>query len=443
MENFELEISDLGMNGEGIGHFENLTCFVPYALKDEKVEVSVKKRKDTLCFCKLEKVLSKSDVRQTPKCPYFAKCGGCDLQHLKYENSLDFKTDLVKNTLLKIARLNVEVCKTISSDKHYEYRTKNVFPVGIVNGKTVVGMFEKGTHSIIEIEKCFLANEKTNAVLQAVSTFFKNKNVQGYNFATHKGLVKFVMIQTLGEKVLVTLVCTKQPNFLQELVQTLKPVCDFGLFCNINKKEGSEILFGEMKHICGLSQLQDKLFEIEYEISPFSFMQVNQSVKEKLYSFVLNHIKKDDVVVDAYSGAGLLSCMMAKKCKKVVGIEIVKSAVINANKTKDKNGIKNLENVCGDCGAELGGIVERENPNTIVLDPPQKGCDEQVLKQTLNSGAQKVIYISCNPKTLARDLLLLQEKFDVCCVQPFDMFPQTACVETCVILGSKSFAKKV
>ncbi len=443
MEKIELEISDLGMNGEGIGHFENYTCFVPYALKNEKVEASVKKQKDTLCFCKLEKVLVESSERQTPKCPYFAKCGGCDLQHLQHDKTLDFKTDLVKNTLSKIARLNVEVCKTIASDKNYGYRTKNAFPVGIVKGKTVVGMFEKGTHSIIEIEKCFLANEKTNAVLQAITNFFKNKNVQGYNFATHKGLVKFIVIQTLGEKVLVTLVCTKQPNFLHDLAQTLKTVCDFGLYCNINKKESSEILFGEMKQICGFSELQDKLFEIEYEISPFSFMQVNQSVKEKLYSFVLNQIEKDDVVVDAYSGAGLLSCMMAKKCKKVVGIEIVKSAVVNANKTKDKNNISNLENVCGDCGAELGRVVIKERPNIIVLDPPQKGCDEQVLKQALNSGVQKIIYVSCNPKTLARDLVLLQEKFDVCCVQPFDMFPQTACVETCVVLMAKSFAKKV
>ncbi len=436
MKEFDVNIVDLGMNGEGIGRLGDKTCFVPFALPKETATVEVLKEKDNLLFCKAKQIKTKSKVRVNPPCPYFETCGGCTIQHLEYKESLNFKTEQVKNTIRKIASVDADVLKTVDSDKNYNYRNKNVFPVFYDGKNIVVGMFERSSKKIVEIDSCLLADENINKTLKIVKDVFKTDG----KIKKQAKALKFVVIQSLNNQVLVTLVANKLLTNLEKLVDNLKKEFkDFGLFVNVNVNENqtSIILDGKIVSIYGNKTLKDKVCEIDYEISPFSFMQVNYNIKQKLYNAVLNEIDVNSVVVDAYSGAGLLSCMIAKKSKQVVGIEIVKPAVINADKTRDKNNIKNLVNICGDCKKEFAVVYKKFNPNILVLDPPQKGVDEGLIREILKKDIPKIIYVSCNPKTLARDLKYLLENYNIEKIQPFDMFPNTAEVETLVILKRK------
>lgn len=434
MKEFKVKIEDLGMNGEGIGRLEGKTCFVPFSLKDEEVAVSVEKEKDNLLFCTQKEIIKTSEDRVDAKCPYFTKCGGCTIEHLCYKKSLEFKTELVKNTIKKIACKDLEVRNTIASDKNYGYRTKNVFPVCVFNNNVLVGMYERGTRKIVDIDKCLLANDNINLVLKIVKEFLNTNK----DFITQAKNIKFVVVQSLKNQVLITLVATKMLKNLEDLVSRLKnEIKDFGLFVNINQNKGGVILDGKLIHIFGRKCLTDESFGVDYEISPFSFMQVNLDIKEKLYRRVLSEIVEEDIVVDAYSGAGLLSSMIAKKAKQVVGIEIVKDAVINADKTKENNKILNLTNICGDCKKEFSLVYKKYSPTVVVLDPPQKGVDSELLLELLKTNLKKLIYVSCNPKTLARDLKILLEKYNIKEIQPFDMFPNTAEVETVVVLKRK------
>ena len=434
MKDLEVEIVDLGINGEGIGRVKDKTCFVPFLLTGEKASIEVIKEKDNLLFCKAKQIKKESLDRVKPNCKYFEVCGGCSIQHLDYKKSLDFKTQLVKNTLRKIGSIDTVVLNTVASKNNYNYRNKNVFPIYFDGENIVVGMYEKSSKKIIEIDECLLADDNINKTLKIVKKFFnsdKEIKKQAMN-------LKFVVVQTLNNQVLLTVVVNKNLTNLDNLVDCLKKEFkEFGLFININEQKTSIILDGKLDHIYGLKTLKDKVFDIEYEISPFSFMQVNYDIKQKLYSEVLSKINKDDVVIDAYSGAGLLSCMIAKKAKKVVGIEIVKPAVINADKTKENNKITNLTNICGDCKKEFFSVYKDFKPNIDVLDPPQKGVDENLIKEILKTQTEKIIYISCNPKTLARDLKLLNVNYEIESVKPFDMFPNTCEVETMVVLKRK------
>ena len=434
MKDFEVDIVDLGMNGEGIGKVLDKTCFVPFSLVGEKVKVEVLKEKDNLLFCKATRTKKASLDRVTPKCKYFESCGGCSIQHLEYNKSLDFKTSLVKNTLRKIAGIDVQVLKTVASKDNYNYRNKNVFPIYFNGENIVVGMYEKASKKIVEIDECLLADKNINKTLKIVKEFFNTDR----EIKKQAKSLKFVVVQTLNNQVLLTLVANKNLNGLNNLIEILKKEFkDFGVFLNINEQKTSIILDGKLVHVFGLKTLKDKVFDIEYEISPFSFMQVNYDIKQRLYSEVLSEINDTDIVLDAYSGAGLLSCMIAKKAKKVVGIEIVKPAVINADKTKENNKIENLTNICGDCKKEFYGVYKKYSPNIVVLDPPQKGVDENLIKEILKTEVEKIIYVSCNPRTLARDLKLLCENYEIVFVKPFDMFPNTCEVETMVVLKRK------
>ena len=433
MKEFKIKIEDLGMNGEGIGRFEGKTCFVPFVLSGEEAIVVSQKEKDNLLFCEEKELVKTSCDRIEHKCPYFKKCGGCTLQHLNYEKSLDFKTELVKNTIKKIACKEVKVLKTVGSNKNYEYRTKNVFPVCVSSDRAIVGMYERGTRKIVEIDKCYLANKNINKTLKIVKEFLNEnkKNVQ------QSKDIKFVVVQSIENEIVLTFVATKMLK-LDALIERLKKEFKtFGLYININTNKSGIILDGKLVHIFGIKNLVDTCFDIKYEISPFSFMQVNYDIKEKLYKRVVAEILEDDVVVDAYSGAGLLSSMLAKKAKQVVGIEIVKEAVKNADKTKENNNITNLTNVLGDCKKEFFSVYKKYSPSVVVLDPPQKGVEEGLLLEILKTDIKKIVYVSCNPKTLARDLKILISNYDIKEIQPFDMFPNTAEVETFVVLKRK------
>ncbi len=432
-----LKIERLGANGEGVAHFEGIVVFVPFALPGEEVLAHVICDKGSFCIAKILKVLSASKERVIAPCPYFGKCGGCDLQHINYEKQLKFKTEQVCSTLKKYADIDALVNETEGSKNQFYYRNKFAFPVTEKNGEIVVGMFRKNSHDVIAIDECLLQSALAKKVVDAFKKYMIENKISAFNEITKTGTVKHIVFRESNGKFILTVVVTdKKFNNFSPLVEKLKSIkTEFGLFKNINTL-GNNVIFGEKdEHIFGLKELEITEFGISYNVNNRSFMQVNDEIKLKIYEKILHEINAGEIVIDAYSGAGLLSGIIAKKASRVYGLEIVKEATENANFLKNQNNLNNLTNLNGDCAVLLPKLAKQIGGDyCVVLDPPRKGVDKKVADAVLDSKPNKVIYLSCNPATLARDLKLLVPCYEIKLIQPYDMFPQTANVETLVSL---------
>lgn len=434
-----VDIERFGINGEGIGIIPEgdnagKIIFVKNALPTETVNVEVIKDTKTFCMGQVSECLKMAKFRKTPKCRYFNDCGGCNLQHIDNEHQVKFKTENVKNTIKKIANIDVEINDYVS-DREFNYRNKMVFPIGSKDGKATLGMFKGESHEVIEIDECLLADKEINEILVIVREYL-NENFKGYSFKEKKGVVKYIVIRVHEGNFLITVVATKKitlDNFYKVLCKRLKNV---GLSLIISDSD-DEILSGDYYQIDGLKYLEFNEFSIKYKIDNRGFLQVNDKIKSKLYAKVLENINVNDVVLDGYSGAGLLSSIISKKCKKVIGVEINHSACESARKLIIDNGITNLEYFEGDIKKYIDKCVN-DDVNVVVLDPPRSGCNIEILERIVNAkNAKKIIYISCNPATLARDLGVLNIAFDIKHISLWDMFPQTKHVETLVVLERK------
>jgi len=429
-----LDILSLNNDGYGVGKIDNQVVFVPYSLPSEKIEATIINTKNRFAIGKIDKIVISSTNRVAPLCPYFGKCGGCSLQHLNYSKQLEFKTKLVKDMLKKFGNIETEVLPCISSQQ-WRYRNKIAIPAN-----SVLGMFRKNSHDIIEIDDCIITQEWVGPLLRAFNKYIREKNIPLYNEQTKQGLIKHLVARSLNNQLLITVVITTNnlPNKDKLVEELTSNFSDFGLNININKLNNNVILSNSWKHIYGLKELKSNDFGISYTISNASFMQVNDEIKLAIYEKVLSLITEKETVVDAYSGAGLLSAIVSKKAKRCYGIEIIKEATENANYLAKQNNINNLININGDCGKELPSLVKRLlNENVaVILDPPRKGCSKSVIESLSLSKPNKIIYISCSPDTLSRDLKLLLENnlYKIKFVQPYDMFPNTPHVETIVLL---------
>lgn len=439
----KLRIDRLGFNGEGIGkipygEYENKLCFVPFSLPGEVVDVEIEEDKKRFCNAKLLNVELSSNSRINPKCPYFAICGACDLQHMSKDCQVDFKQNLVKTTLEKELKSNLDV-ENLKSLNDFYYRNKMIFPMGY-DGK--IGCFKKGTHDVVEIDKCLIVDDNINKVLEISKDFFSHSNFKGYDFVSEKGDVKYLCVRVGINQILVTVVAKNLldlQDYYNELVSKLSH--DIGISLIISDGD-NEILSGKYIHLFGIEKLRLEECGIEYLVDNRGFLQVNNDIKNFMYNEVLKYIKNTDIVVDAYSGAGLLSSILAKKCRGVIGIEINQSASSSAKELAIKNKIQNIDFVCGDVKKHLRQCLNLSNANVVVLDPPRSGCDKEVLKIIIDANYQEnkkskideIIYISCNPATLARDLSYLNNYFQIEKIIPMDMFPQTKHVETLVCL---------
>ncbi len=435
-EQFEVTIDDIGINGEGIGHKDGQTIFVPYALVGERVYVHVINVKSKFAICKVLQVLSPSPDRVTPLCPYFGKCGGCDLQHLAYIKQLSFKRQSLINTLSKMFPLPTPVAEVVHGEQYY-YRNKVSLPVGECKGELVIGLYRTNSHDIIPMTDCVIQQPFVAPLIDAVTEYAKANGVSGYSEQTEKGMLRHVVARKLNGQLLVTLVATtaKLPN-INALVDILSKRFDkIGLNINVNTKRTNVIFGDKFVPVYGEQQLQGTSHGINYPISAYSFMQVNDDIRERIYQYVLDNISPSDCVVDAYSGAGLLTAMVSIKCKHAYGIEIVASAVDDANKLVKNNNISNVTNILGDCAEQLPKLMASISGDvSVILDPPRKGCDAKVVECLLQCLPKSITYISCNPATLARDLQKLIEGYDITAITPFDMFPNTKHLETVVTL---------
>ncbi|MBQ7579245.1 MAG: 23S rRNA (uracil(1939)-C(5))-methyltransferase RlmD [Clostridia bacterium] len=441
-EEYEVEILDLGINGEGIAKINGQVVFVPFALPGEIVKILIINTKSKIAVGKVIEIIKPSEDRVNPVCPYFKKCGGCALQHLDYNKQLEFKTNLVKNNLKNIGKIEKDINMCVSSQA-YQYRNKCSIPVVDINGETIIGMFRENSHKVVPIEKCAICGDYIEKIIKIMQNYIKLNNIQGYNEEKNIGLLRHIVCRKLNNQIIITLVLTK--NFLPNsdyLINRFKSEFkNFSLWININKKPTNVILGDEFKLVYG-ENAQTDIMGLKVSVSPASFMQVNDEIRDKIYNRATEAISSEKIVIDVYSGAGVMTGITSKKSKHSYGLEIVKEAVKDADNLAKINGIKNMTNICGDASITLPKLVEKLDKSCveIILDPPRKGCSKEVLDAVLKVAPSKIIYISCNSATLARDLKILFEQsndYEIEEVSPFDMFPQTAHVETMVIIKRK------
>ena len=432
----KIKIDKLGINGEGVGRItsgvdKDKVCFVDFLLPQEVAEIDIIKNTSSFCKGRVVEIVETSKDRVNAPCPYFGECGGCDLQHLNCNSQTNFKKELIRETIEKIAKIECNPEDTVRLND-YHYRNKMVFPISVKDGKVIIGMYKPNSHEIIEINKCLIADDKINELLNNAQEFFNNNKKDEYNY------LRYLVVRVSGNELLVTIVASKKIDLADYYANLQKMTYSSGLSLVIGD-DRNNILSGKYVHINGMTKLNLCDFEIKYSVDNLGFLQVNNEIKTELYNEVVKNIKNDDVVIDAYSGAGLLTAIISKHCKHAVGIEIVDSSVKSAKDMAIKNGISNVEFYLDDVKNRLPNLLSRFENVTIVLDPPRQGCDRLVIEKILENSSKipKIIYISCGPSTLARDLCLLKEKYVINKIIPMDMFPQTKHVETLVVLERK------
>ncbi len=438
-----LDIIDFGNNGEGIAKLNGKVYFVPHAMLGEKVKVEVTKEKSSFNFCKLQEVITPSPKRVKPTCPYFEKCGGCNLQHIESQEQLNLKKYTTQNTINKISKLNVQVDDIVKSNMQLGYRNKMVFAIN-KNGDLCMHDVDG---KLFKVKYCQLTSQKINEILSIVQDFVYTYKLKGYDEKTQQGLLRYLVVRELGGKFLITLVASQAKiKNIQDLVLNLKNAgFEFGLFVNVNKEKGSLILTNDFVKIDGLDHLEGEYISqdgssIKYPISPGSFMQVNNDIKDKIYNFAQQQLNGASLIIDAYSGSGLMTAIMSKVADQVVGLEIVKSATIDADNLKRNNNIKNMNNINCDCVVGLDKVATPATKSgfCVILDPPRKGADQTVLNKLISKKPEKILYISCNPATLARDLKILAQGYDIASITLYDMFPNTSEIETVALLKAKN-----
>jgi len=453
------KVNAVGMNGEGIIKSDGTTFFVPFCLPDEEVSFKVLKVKGSVGYGKVEKVISPSISRLTPVCPVFYKCGGCQFQHVEYKKQVEFKAETVKNCFKKIAGLDVDIDKFFLSPNEYGYRNKLQLPTRFNGRENVIGFFRSNSHSVVKTDTCAIHGKWADRVIAIVNEYVEKCNVPLYEEAGGRGLLRHVVVREINGEYIFTFVVNgdKLPK-CDRLIEVLKRDFDFfSLYLNVNKADNNVILGDEYKLLYGDGEIQLEEFGVKYKIGPQAFYQVNTPVKTEIYSDVLSFIGEDKpVVIDAYAGAGVLTATLAKRAKKAYGVEIIKEACDSAKDLAEKNGIDNMSVICGDCEKVLPDLIKKiksEGEKTVVVfDPPRKGVDIKTLMSVLENKPDEIIYISCSPQTLARDvgvltgrlkfennaLINLSEGFspiyDIKFVGVYDMFAQTKHVETVVLM---------
>lgn len=435
-EEYEVKIIDNGMNGEGICKIDGITIFVPNSIKDEKCLIKIVKVNKNFCFGKLLKVIEKSPNRVEPDCTSFNRCGGCDLRHISYPYTLQMKQEKVQNLLNKALINNIKVEETLGMDEPYYYRNKAIFPVSIKDGKPFIGIYAERSHEVIPFEECKIQNLEAQKIAKYIVNNWKETI---YDEETHKGLLRNIMIRTgfSTKEVMVVLVLNDEYEFdYNNLIKEFPMIKTIVL--NINNKNTNVVLSNINKVIYGEGFITDILGDYKFIISPNSFYQVNPIQTLAIYNkaIELANLKDNETIVDLYCGIGTIGIFASKYVQKVYGIEIVPEAILNAKENAKSNNINNIEFILGDVEKAFDEFIsnKQEKIDTIFLDPPRKGCDNKTIENIIKIKPEKVVYISCNPATLARDLHMLENDYDIKVVQPIDNFPYTSHVETIAIL---------
>lgn len=429
-------------------YYENFPIFVEDALPSEKGIIEITKINKTFGEAKLLKIFSDTTSinRIRPICENYNQCGGCNIMHMNYSSQLKFKQKVVLDAITRIGQIeNIKVEPVIGMKNPLGYRNKVQMPVGTtLNNKAIVGFYKRNSHEVMPISKCYIQDEQSCEIANFVKNLLNEYKISVYNERNQEGLIRNIVVKLsqLTKEIMIILVSTSTELPSQELI--IKKIINrypmvSSIILNINNQKGSLVLSENNIVLFGKSTIEDELLGKKFDLGATSFFQVNHEQTEKLYQKVLDlgNFKKDDVVIDAYCGIGTISLIVAEKVKHVYGVEIIKEAILNAKNNALKNNIKNVTFEVG--SAEEIVTKWAKIANAIVVDPPRKGLDTSLVKTIVDTKIKKVVYVSCNPSTLARDLkLFVEAKYQILTIQPVDMFPYTSHVETIVLLSHKS-----
>ena len=447
-EKYIVDIIDNGFGGEGIAKIDGFTIFIPNTLKGEKCEVLIVKVLSSQAYGKVVRILEASEDRVEPDCTTYQRCGGCDLRHMNYNATLNLKRNTVQSLINKSLKSKIEAKTTIGMKNPYNYRNKAQFPVGLdKDGNPTVGVFAQRSHTIIPIQNCKIQNEISQEIAKSIIEFIHENKISVYNEERQTGSIRHIVVKVgkytnqimcilvineeigeVAESKLVKLLCSKYKN-IKTIVK------------NINNKNTNVILGNKNINLYGDGYIEDILEEYTFKISPMSFYQVNPVQAEVLYNTAIEAAKlsKEDILCDLYCGIGTIGIFASKHVKQVYGIEIVEQAIEDAKTNAKMNKVNNVEFICGDVEFAFDELINKKQiiPTAIIVDPPRKGLDEKTVQNILKIKPVKLVYISCNPATMVRDIAKLEEVYEVKKIQPVDMFPYTSHVECIAVLQLK------
>ena len=446
-QEYIIDVIDNGFEGEGIAKIDGFTIFIPNAIKGEKLKILIVKVLSSHAFGKILEIINKSDKRIESDCITYKRCGGCNLRHIKYDETLKMKQNAVQSLVNKTLKTKIQVKETIGMGNPYHYRNKAQYPVGVdKQGNPIMGVFANRTHEIIPIDNCLIQNEKSQQIAKFILDFIRENNISIYDEKTGKGLIRHIVtkIGIKTNEIMCVIVLNgrtipKEKELVTEILEKFPEVKT--IVKNINTKNTNVIMGKENINLYGNGYIYDILGDFKFKISPLSFYQVNPVQAEKLYELGVQaaRISEKDIVFDLYCGIGTISLFMAKYAKKVYGIEIVEEAVNDAKENAKMNGISNVEFIAGDVENILDELINDKKmiPDIVMVDPPRKGLDNKSIENIMSIKPKKLVYISCNPATLVRDLSKLEELYEVDEVIPVDMFPFTSHVECVALMGRK------
>lgn len=467
-ESYVVDIIDQGYEGEGIAKIEGYTVFVPSAIKGETCKILIVKITASHGFGKLLEIIQTSKDRIETDCITYKRCGGCSLRHMKYETTLNLKKDIVQNLVNKTLDNKIEVKLTIGMEQPYYYRNKAQYPIGYdKQGNITTGIFANRSHEIIPMQGCKIQHPVSELIAKLVVDFLNENHISSYNEATRNGLFRHVVVKVgkTTKEIMCILVINGEKfpkeqelvkyllsNFLEKITNKNEHYADNKtedyskytiktIVKNINNQNTNVILGNKNIALYGEGYIYDKLGEYTFKISPMSFYQTNPVQTEILYAKAIEaaELRKEDIALDLYCGIGTIGIYASSFVKRVYGIEIVEQAIQDAKENAQLNHIENVEFICGDVEKALTDLLEqrRIQPNVIFVDPPRRGIDKTTIQNILKVKPEKLVYISCNPATMVRDLKQLEEKYNIKEIQPVDMFPFTSHVECIAVLQLK------
>ena len=440
---YETVITDYTTEGQGIAHVEGCAVFIPNAIAGEKVKVRIEVAKKTWAAGKIVEILEKSPHRRNRECPVAKLCGGCDFWHMDYAEESRLKADRVKTCLNRIGGESLETVDILAAPTCYGYRNKAQYPVAAKKGRAYAGFFKAGTHDVVENQRCLILPEETDGVKAAVMDYVNQFRVSVYDETEHKGLLRHIYVRrgAVSGQVLVCLVVNgRSIPKAHELIGRLKKIPGFtALVLSVNTKKGNAVLGDEFLTLYGEGFIEDTLCGLNFRLSPRSFYQVNHHQAQRLYEAAIAQaeITKEDTVLDLYCGVGTITLAMASAAGKVIGVEVIPQAVEDARDNAKRNGIENAEFFCGDAG-QAALELERKGvkADVVVVDPPRKGLNADTIEALARFAPRRIVYVSCDPATLARDVALLKQRgYVLKNALAADLFPRCSHVETVVLLS--------
>ena len=442
-QEYTVRIEGYSSEGFGVCRIDGRAVFVPRALLGEDWRIRLVKLSASAVYARGMELLSPSPAREEPACPYFGRCGGCGLWHMSYEEELRFKLGRVNDALHRIGKQSVAAETILGSEQFTRYRNKAIFAVAEIDGQPQYGFYRDRSHELVPVERCLIQDELSERAAAAVVRFMREHDIPAYDEASGKGLVRHVFCRRARRTDDAVVCIVAAGGFgaqTQSLVDALHNACPelSGIVLNVNKTRGNTVLAGDFYTLWGKAEMVDELCGSRFEIAPQAFFQVNPPQAERLYELACEYAApgKDSLVLDLYCGAGTITLALAKSAGHVIGAEIVPEAIENARANAEANGIKNAEFFCGDAGEAAETLARRGlRPELIVVDPPRKGMSEEAVRAVSSMRPERIVYVSCDPATLARDILRFDSLgYRLEKATAVDMFPRTHHVETVALI---------